>query len=104
MAIKTTVQRIMAILALISILAFGQMLFVSPMGYTVNAEETDDNAGASEDAGDDGEWDYLLGYHYENLPFEPVVRESNNVLLGAGLVVALAAVGGAIVVDRRKQN
>lgn len=121
MAIKTNLQRLMAILALISILACGQLILAPAMGYTVNATETDDNAGATENAengnetddnagatdnaeGGGGGWDYLMGEQYENLPFEPIEREANNIVLGAGLLVAVVAIGGAIVVDRRNQN
>lgn len=101
---KGLLYRSLLFLTLIFALSFGQLLFAAQMGYTVNAEEAaDDTAGASEEGEDDGEYTYLLGEQYQNLPVEPIVREANNMLLAGGLVVFLAAVGGAVVIDRRKE-
>ena len=42
--------------------------------------------------------------HYEPLPIEPIKREANNVLLGGGLVIAVLAAGGALLMDMRRRK
>lgn len=96
-------RRGLTVLTLIFVLTLGQMMFLSPAGLFASAteneepsteEQTDDTAGASEE----------LFEHFDPLPFEPVHREANNILLGSGLVIAVLIIGGAVVVDNRRQN
>lgn len=77
----------------------------------VDASDTDDTAGATEqNDGEDGEADDTAGAteqkfdEYEPLPFEPVERNANNIILGGGFAFAVVLIGGAIVVDRRNGN
>lgn len=41
--------------------------------------------------------------NYEPEPYEPVVREGNDALLGSGLVFAVALIAGAAWLDQRKR-
>jgi len=99
-------HRSLTVVTIIFVLTFGLFLNLSlDEVYASNddnkdksdsTEQVDGTAGASEK----GE---LKFEHYEPLPIKPIHRESNNVLLGSGLAVAVLIFGGAFVLDKRNQ-